>query len=99
MADYINREQALRLSEQVTQYDEGGWDRTIKAIPVTELMKLPAADVVPAKHAHWIPKAECGYPNRIAECSRCGYQMPYPGETYCPHCGAEMDEEGKNGRS
>lgn len=74
---------------------EGRWYavRGLGEMPESLSGLLPDASVVFAKHAHWIPKAECGYPNRIAECSRCGYEMPYPGETYCPHCGAEMEDE------
>ena len=74
---------------------EGRWYavRGLGEMPESLSGLLPDARVVFAKHAHWIPKAECGRPNRIAECSRCGYRMPYPGETYCPHCGAEMEDE------
>mgnify|MGYP006886751965 FL=1 len=97
---YITKAQALGLCRRmmVGDYRYNRWYGDVVAIPADELLRLPDADVVPAKRAHWIPKAECGYPNRIAECSRCGYRMPYPGETYCPHCGAEMEDE-DDGRS
>lgn len=101
MAEYIKREDAIKIVERYGLENGSvlGRHTGLADCIASEISAIPTADVVPAKHAHWIPKAECGYPNRIAECSRCGYQMPYPGETYCPHCGAEMDEEGKNGRS
>ena len=98
MADYIDRGQALRLSEQVTQYDEGGWDCTIKAIPVTELMKLPAADVAPIIHAKWemgrVYVNGCeGSGEERAFCSHCNKSNKQYTPPYCPHCGAKMDKE------
>lgn len=61
---------------------------------------IPAADVVPVVHGHWIKDNDsfqtdddyyCYYFNHI--CSECGeivndrYKLP----NYCPDCGAKMD--------
>ena len=90
MTEYIDREQALKQQIKVTEYDEGGWDNTIYAVPVDVLRKLPAADVEKVRHGHWIYHA----PNRIAddyvECSSCGRYV-YENALYCPNCGAKCD--------
>lgn len=63
-------------------------------------------DVAPVVHAHWIP--EC--PNKRTgkayrhTCSRCGrtvyderqVSIDELGYTFCPNCGAKMDEEDKD---
>ena len=91
---YITKAQAIGLGKLMVMgvCGDPGYSEVV-AIPGDELLRLPDADVVPAKRAHYIPKAERGYPNRLAECSWCGYIVPYPGENYCPHCGAEMEDE------
>lgn len=58
---------------------------------------LPAADVAPVRHGHWIKLFETE--NDItARCSECG--MVYTlgkgrDPNYCGTCGARMDEEAK----
>ena len=64
---------------------------------------IPTLEVTPVVHAHWIP--EC--PNKRTgkayshTCSRCGrtvyderqVSIDELGYTFCPHCGARMDED------
>lgn len=65
---------------------------------------LPAADVEPVRHGHWIRTGEyiayknLGQTKRMEEkvCSVCGAFAPYTkfGKQYCPprcYCGAKMD--------
>lgn len=61
------------------------------------LYELPAADVAPVVHAHWIEKRGivlrfCLY--KWLECSNCqsrnGTMIKF---NYCHNCGAKMDEE------
>lgn len=54
-------------------------------------VRLPAADVAPVKHGHWIQidKNKC-------ECSNCGIIVliavyPHGDKNCCPNCGAKMD--------
>lgn len=55
------------------------------------LGRIPAADVAPVVHGHWVYGCQC---------SVCGDRHgPYnarhkPYYNYCPNCGAKMDEEG-----
>lgn len=73
---------------------------------MSEVDKMPAADVMPVKHGHWIENFGAWF--RLYECSKChecinqeqhydytNNIMHYP--KYCEHCGAEMigDESGK----
>lgn len=55
---------------------------------------LPAADVAPVVHAHWIwlGKYSDGYNWRCSACRR----ESTVAINYCPFCGAKMDEEGNN---
>ena len=59
---------------------------------VLELLEdAPTVDAEPVRHGHWIytPTEPLGY-----VCSECGKSSC--GFTYCPNCGAKMDEEVKN---
>ena len=57
---------------------------------------VPAADVVPIRHGHWIEEYNCGY--TTPHCSECGEtaltkeetSYDYVYSSYCPHCGAIM---------
>lgn len=65
-----------------------------------DIDKLPAADVVPVVHAHWIYpyKNNCRYAD-IAQCSNCGsyFQDKINVVSFCykccPVCKAMMDEK------
>lgn len=59
------------------------------------LRSIPAADVAPVVHGHWVdPFGQDPY------CSVCGFSYEHEqGESaqttdYCGNCGAKMDEEG-----
>lgn len=53
------------------------------------LASMEEADVVPVVHGHWVAGKGLCYPN----CSVCNNYSP-DGEdwTFCPWCGAKMDE-------
>ena len=55
---------------------------------------LPAVDVVPVRHGHWIEQCE----ESLYRCSACGTEWitiegtpKENGMDFCPHCGAKMD--------
>ena len=60
---------------------------------------IPAADVAPVRHGHWIMgTGENGLQTGHRECSRCGEIVKYGYSLYgvhnfCNYCGAKMDEE------
>ena len=67
------------------------------------LNKLPATDVAPIIHAHWVGLEYDGYADGhpvydVFECSNCNEWHCGEEDTltdYCPHCGAKMDEDDK----
>lgn len=53
---------------------------------------LPAADVAPARHGHWI---DSFIPDSmLCGCSECGFTCGAHSFLYGPACGAKMDFEG-----
>ena len=51
---------------------------------------MPAADVAPVIHAHWIRYPDCG----VTKCSNCGWSIEECWDSdYCPYCGVKMDEK------
>ena len=61
------------------------------------VMSIPAADVAPVRHGHWVSEYDCGY--ITPHCSECGEtaltkeetSYDYVYSSYCPRCGAKMD--------
>lgn len=54
----------------------------------------PTVDAVPVRHGKWMrTEDECG-DFLCWTCSECGeqYVMPHHRASYCPNCGAKMDE-------
>lgn len=51
--DLISREALLKKSIRVTETDEGGWERTLRAVPVEEIEKAEAVDAAPVVHGRW----------------------------------------------
>ena len=88
MAEYINREAAIRAllndaPEQVSYSREDAADC---------IRYMDAADVAPVRHGRWL----CGDYYDIGDvCSECDWdsQMTHPSYRYCPNCGAKMDKE------
>lgn len=67
------------------------------------LTTLQPVDAVPVKHGRWITHEFRidGYAHACCECTACGASRPitlFP-LNYCPHCGAKMDGERKEGDS
>lgn len=87
MAEYINREAAIRAllndaPEQVSYSREDAADC---------IHYMDAADVAPVVHGRWLYG---DYYDIGDVCSECDWdsQMTHPSYRYCPNCGARMDE-------
>lgn len=106
MAEYIKLEDATAIIEEkqkelcpVGRYGRGyvygterekydAWEEILDA-----LENLPAADVAPVVHGHWIEKKSAV--GRYFECSNCGaHENKHTAikGRFCWGCGAKMDE-------
>ena len=105
MAEYIEREAAIKCAEKsykmwnLTMAAAEGAREINKCYKMQEILKaigetfkiVPAADVAPVVHGHWIRQDEsftrfkCSNPECSAE-NFSGF------ENYCPNCGAKMDK-------
>lgn len=102
MAEYIEREAALNASKIVyieyisidgNEYEDGYADE-IPVVFKSDIVAIPAADVVPVRHGRW-REIENGESGRLCECSACKeWLLFYYGfvANYCPNCGAKMME-------
>jgi len=97
MAEYIEREAALREIERCEKFMVG--DKTITTDAMKTFIKnRPAADVSPVVHARWDDSGQYTFPggSTAVRCTKCGcalteseYQLQ--NWNYCPVCGAKMD--------
>lgn len=103
MAKYIEQEAAMDIFGDVPMwdgyYEPYTWEVHCAIVGIVklikeELNKVPAADVAPIRHGHWIRVSLIG----VFECSECGNQITvtdskFAKEVYrwCLHCGARMD--------
>lgn len=92
MAEYIGRDAAIKAAKHA-------WAKGLEPSQYIEI--LPAADVAPVVHGRWEMRptgmATDTGPENKAYCTVCNepnkqYQPPF-----CPHCGAKMDGERKDG--
>ena len=83
--EYIEREKLKQAFASDTQSIRG-WDVDLFDLLMDEIDEVPAADVEPVKHGHWI---ECNY-GLTFECSECKYPTEYNLTDFCPNCGAKL---------
>lgn len=96
--EYIDREILLKKNfyTENCNSEENRWnDYAIKDI----IMHIPAADVAPVKHGHWI-EFQGGFFTKHMRCSVCNNTLDPNGVNagrgdmnYCPNCGADMRGE------
>ena len=89
--DLISRSELLGKAIRVTETDEGGWERVLRAVPVEEIEKAEAVEVARViVHARWIDR------DGKTWCTACGRSNKAYKPPFCPHCGARMDKEAVN---
>lgn len=93
MAEYINREVAIA---KLTVLEVSEPNATMVDAK-RQLANMPAADVAPVRHGHW----DTGYfHDRV--CSCCLHpdnDIDDYAHSYCPNCGATMDEGDNDAKS
>ena len=92
MDDYISRQAAIKiLKRQDGNFidTEGKWWSIGLNAAISNLQMMPAADVRPVVHGHWIDHGS------FVTCSHCQEEQYGidTGRIYCPNCGAIMIEE------
>ena len=100
--EYIEREAVLAYMSEVKAACISNFEDEASAViagMIGEIKddEIPAADVEPVRHGHWIEEYDCGY--TTPHCSECGEtaltkeetSYDYVYSSYCPHCGAKMD--------
>ena len=102
MSDYIKREDAIR--KLVTIINESDmpedWHRGL-SVAISNLYRVPSADVVEVRHSKWIrhenPRYEYDRENGYLDagvsytCLECG-EYGNPSKKFCSNCGADMRE-------
>ena len=94
MAEYIDREAALKRFEEIKQSGISLKDAIYIDGVMAVIETLPAADVEPVRHGEWVDT-----PNGTETiCSYCKADWNvFDNDTYrfnyCPHCGAKMERE------
>ena len=93
MAEYINREVALRICDK--EYQERLRMRDYCGDTVAwniggEIKSIPAADVAPVRHGRWKEPYDGFHDRTEIVCSCCG-RTGQKHFNYCPMCGAKMD--------
>ena len=69
-------------------------DEPYKGATRRVLQQAPAADVAPVVHGRWVNTHS---DSEFVQCSLCKYPVyaAWNVTSYCPNCGAKMDEERK----
>lgn len=96
MAEYIDRDDAIKgICKNCCGAVLDSCDSPCNDID--NLLSLPAADVAPVVHAHWI---RCGDTPHffVDECSEC-HTLTIDADAFCGACGAKMDEEDNDGQT
>lgn len=98
MAEYIERNAVLDLSDAFEICFDDGDEIYFEYIPVDEVKAIPSADVAPVRHGRWLHD---GTPKEMSYlpwyCSECGEYVGKHQTLYCPWCGAKMDKEAGDG--
>ena len=101
MSDYISREAAIRVIDELYVKRPLDSDRFVLTGVGARLEELPDADVRPVVRGKWIihkpfdsGRHNC---NECIECSVCGTWFGhdcYEISNFCPNCGADMRQTG-----
>lgn len=100
MAEYIAQEVALEiLQDSAYAYGDYSVERSVYLSAKEKIGRIRTADVAPVRHGQWMRQKYGRYGRmELFECSICFAAckpltcMGEPIYTYCPYCGARMEE-------
>ena len=98
MAEYIDREALYEKAYWHGEHPDVGnpFPDGVDAIDIKDVDAIPAADVAPVVHGHWV-QTKAPFMNECEDCSVCGYRTVWGHRyNYCPNCGAKMDGGANN---
>lgn len=92
MAKHIKREALIDL---IAKRNRNTCNGKLSCLQMKRMVEsVPAADVAPVRHGRWVYGEDVDI-----QCSICGHDAYTEGDyrqvktSYCPNCGAKMDEE------
>ena len=86
--DYIKREDVVAMAWNAIYEDEFHMHRLDKVVSVSDIAKLPSADVEERKRGRW----NC-IQGGMSVCPYCGASPHDYFKNYCPNCGTDMRGE------
>ena len=92
MDEYIKREELYEKAYWHGEHPtvDNPFPDGVDAIDIKDVDAIPAADVAPVRHGRWVQLPLNG--THIWRCSKCE-TIGSPQWSYCPKCGARMNEE------
>lgn len=93
MNEYIEREEIIKLANEIKDNFAPLHRAVIDAFIYNIETNIPTADVVPVKHGKWRlePDEEMPHPMfKLVVCSNCSNKANST-YNYCPNCGVKMD--------
>lgn len=90
MNDLINRQKAIDLEYIVK--DINGVDYVMLSEVQMKLRKMPSAQPE-RERIKWIPHKSVfgGLDERVYTCDKCGYNIGFHVENFCPNCGGKYE--------
>ena len=107
MSDYIKREDAIThitrfLCDEALKIGAKPHEQGVFGYIRKTINDIPAEDVEPVRHGHWIEKNTNKDGTHNIYCNKCGKYIKSKGHAnslrvrhellYCPYCGTKMDE-------
>lgn len=99
MGDLISRNELLKHSRKVTEYDEAGYSRVYRAVSVEDIKYAPTVEAKEVVHGEW-KRIGSGSLYDTYECTNCHRPPKWDclGDNhwriaftdFCPNCGADM---------
>ena len=95
MAEYIDKSAVIAKIDEFVEINKAhGFPVDIFDMEMLKkrIEQIPAADVAPVVHGHWIRQDE-SFTRFKCSNPKCGAENYGGFENYCPNCGAKMGEE------